>query len=1365
MVVIRSANEIILNLIDYYRLAQPNLDIKPGTVARDLFIDLPASQLALLYDELSGISNKQSLRLVVGNELDQLAQNFGIVRRVSTKSSGVALLTFLSMNAPINITKGSTIIANNGFSYEILTDTAISPLSSNFYRSIATKYRSELDLLGISDEYAVEVTVVASTAGSNGNIGSYSLDRTNISGISNVTNINPFVGGTDQESDAAFRTRTLSSFSGSSVGTELGYLNAALSTTGVVDAVVITPGDSLMTRDGTEVKVNSDGSRTIISEGSGGKVDVVVLGSSLIENTESFIYQDKSNNNDPTSSKNNLVLGQIVGDENKTINKKRSDNIKNGVLPKQPIDSILQIAGSISGSNFKEKVVDSYGRVSGNYELIRDTGVYGGTPWGFDTFHWISNKISLFQEDRIKDQFNGQDNISFSGVLSIPKIQQFISINNENSIVTYDRSIIQLLHTPTANVTRVFNVKTGERYIIADQNPDATGTYNETGRIKISGNTLPSPSDILQVDYSWIITYDQYSDYDGLQATSNPRPVTDSTDWGYASIIKNEKIWFEKHIDNDYFTGSSSHPISSIISAKTFLEKDGTVERLTTGVFVNRLAVIIKNLSNITSSIDSITVKNGNTELYLTPQNNGTFTNENVVVGINILHNTTVILPTDSPVNVGDVVTVYMDSKDIFSSISTNGSFNNNQITIPSSLINTTYNNLVLQVTYIALVLDLFSSAITSLPASKSGNGYNILDNIGFNNQSPVNISRRENQTVQQNLSNEYYLQLNVSNVDYSLLENQIISIVRISDGKELWNSDHVGVVITDTYGAYQVILTGFNSPNIGDKCFIIYNITDNKRFQPYSYSNNIIKTRIDSLAIDPSSGKFVVKINNFTNQLSGLKFLVTEPNTDGYLFSVTDGYLIDNSNSAIISSLTVDFSTLPDLTSKKIEIFEATNSNNNGTYDIISYDLLTNTMVISNIVNKITSDQISIIRLSDSQEIWNKTGTIDVANNKIYLPTNSNIHLNDKVFVMFFNFSNLRMAPTRLSCSIADQSINTGVISINATTLNKVEDVIFTATSTGLKQNLSEAVKKALKLNSTSNIPSTIKLAKLIKLEKVITVSSSSEEVLSVQTLYDTNNTTIQNNILYASEMLADPTLQNLEFILPSTQNNIINLETKNLPTLGDKLRVTFYYLTENDIENLSYTNNGTLYTNKKFVFINRIFITSGFRTSQSAKFTITSFTQPLIGSRYKIFYDYLAPKQNERISLRYNYNQLISDTTFSIENSRPINADVLARLAKLVLLDLTINVVISNDYKSSQTTVLQNLRNQLTSALTSITLGYVVDAPTLINVAQGVAGIARARILHFNKAGQTGQVLIIQAQKDEYFAPNIININTETR
>jgi hypothetical protein len=225
------------------------------------------------------------------------------------------------------------------------------------------------------------------------------------------------------------------------------------------------------------------------------------------------------------------------------------------------------------------------------------------------------------------------------------------------------------------------------------------------------------------------------------------------------------------------------------------------------------------------------------------------------------------------------------------------------------------------------------------------------------------------------------------------------------------------------------------------------------------------------------------------------------------------------------------------------------------------------------------------------------------------------------------------------------------------------------------------------------------------------------------------------------------------------------LNSETINLPKIGDKLRITFYYTTDNDIENLAYTRNGSLFGNKRFVLLNRVYVASGFNTSQSTRITLTSFNQPSLGARYSIFYDYLAPKQNERIAVRYNYNSMIETVTFAIEKSRPINADVLARGGKKVNLDLTLNIVLTDTYINSAASVVQSVKDKLISAMTTNQLGTIIDNPTLINVAQSVTGVARARIVYFNKTGVVGQVLSVQAQGDEYLAPNTIIINTETR
>lgn len=1363
MVNIKSSGDVIKQLLDYYRVVRSDLDTKPGTVARDLFVDGPASQLGILYDELGRISDKQSIRLVNGSDLDKLAQNFGLTRKQPSSSSGMSLFTFSSIDSNIDINAGDLVFASNGFSFTVNSGVAITPGSANFFKSIATKFRDQLDFAGIDDEYAALVSVSANTPGTAGNIGAYALNRTNVAGVSHVTNIDPFGGGTDQESESAFKNRILSTFSGSSVGTALGYLNTALVSPNVSDATIIEPGDVLMTRDGTVVSETNDGTKTIVSEGSGGKVDVVVLGSLLVQKTDSFIYRDASNNNDPTDKKNDFVLGQISSDEGKSISRKRIDNISTGILPAQPVDTIVQVAGSSSGSNFAIKTIDEYGRTSGNFELSKDNGVFAGSPWGFDTFKWTSDRISDFGEDRIKGQYNSQDSITYTDVTEISSITQNVSITNENSNVTSNRSIIQLLHYPSNNVTRVFNVNTGEVYIVTNQGIDAELGYNPTGKITISGNTLPSVGDVLQVDYNWVLNYDQYSDYDGLVNTDNIRDVTDSVDWGYSSLIREEKILFELDSEENFFEGRATNPVGTVVSTNKVYESIDSVTRVTVGVFINRLAVVVKYLPEETVSVDSVKINNTTTETYSTDSNDGTFINSTEVENGELINVTTIILPTDAYAVEGDVVLVSLNNKNVFFSNTLSGSFNGNRITIPSELLNTSAGEIYLYVKYISSLTDLFSVPTTSLPASKLGNGYNYFDNSGPK-LNRANISRSEHQIVKENLSSQKYISLNLSSTEYSLNEKDILAVIRVSDGYNLWTSGNTGTIEVES-SVYNLILSGINSPLENDSVLVIYYAHEVRRFQPFTFNNSLINTFVTQLWENPQTHKYEIDLNKFTSQSSGLTFSIVEPNTDIEVFSITDGYLESGSGHANISSLTADFSSEVDLTKKKVLITGADDSNNDGLYDILSYDLNTNKIKIYNNFNNINETQISILRIADNSELWSLSGTVDYENNVIIFDKPNGTAVGDFVFVNIFNYTNLRQSPTIIAGTITDQVVNSGVITIKGTTLTLVEDAIFTATANGLQQDLSEAIRKHIGLNSNQSLPANIKIAKIMKAENVTTASVTDNTVLSVNATYNVDNSQIKDNVLYSRLMVRNSNLGNFQFILPSTPNNTLDVETHNLPSIGDKIRISFYYVTENDSESLSYTRNGILFTNKRFAFIDRVYIASGFKNSQSTKFTVTLFTQPTLGARYKVYYDYIAPKQNERIVIKYNYNKLIGDVTLNLEETRPINADVLVRGAKTVLLDLIINVVIDPKFTTSTSTVLQNLRDQMTDVLTTNQLEDVIDTVTIINKAESVDGISRARIIYFNKHGNTGSILKYAAAKDEFFASNEITINTETR
>ena len=81
MAIYRSFNDLVISFIEYLRLVQPELDTKPGTVSRDLFIDAPSQQLAEIYSQIRNIANLQSLFSTSGFDLVRLGSNFGVSKK------------------------------------------------------------------------------------------------------------------------------------------------------------------------------------------------------------------------------------------------------------------------------------------------------------------------------------------------------------------------------------------------------------------------------------------------------------------------------------------------------------------------------------------------------------------------------------------------------------------------------------------------------------------------------------------------------------------------------------------------------------------------------------------------------------------------------------------------------------------------------------------------------------------------------------------------------------------------------------------------------------------------------------------------------------------------------------------------------------------------------------------------------------------------------------------------------------------------------------------------------------------------------------------------------------------------------------
>jgi hypothetical protein len=192
----------------------------------------------------------------------------------------------------------------------------------------------------------------------------------------------------------------------------------------------------------------------------------------------------------------------------------------------------------------------------------------------------------------------------------------------------------------------------------------------------------------------------------------------------------------------------------------------------------------------------------------------------------------------------------------------------------------------------------------------------------------------------------------------FLISEATTLSVIRLSDGNELWNSDNLGTIDTAVTNTYQVILTGFKSPTINDRVLVVYYTNDLLKYQPFSFQNELINSKVSIL--QASGSKFTIPLDEITDDT--VNFDILEPNTDIVLASITDGYIEDG----YISSLTQNFISIYDILNKKAKITGATNANNNGFYDILSYDSLNNKLEISNVLDKITANQISIIRILD---------------------------------------------------------------------------------------------------------------------------------------------------------------------------------------------------------------------------------------------------------------------------------------------------------------------------------------------------------------------------------------------------------------
>lgn len=190
-----------------------DIDIRMKVLAGEIF----ENEVSLDF-----IKRQMFASTATGVYLDKHAQDRGITRNSAVKARGeVAFTVETAREEPIIIPKGTIVGTSGDECVRFVTDRPATLNAGNL---------------------GVDVPCTAEIAGFEGNIGEWAIDViiSNVVGIDDVSNSDPFTGGSDAESDESLRGRVLNTYVSISNGTNAAYYKKlAESVEGVKSANVI----------------------------------------------------------------------------------------------------------------------------------------------------------------------------------------------------------------------------------------------------------------------------------------------------------------------------------------------------------------------------------------------------------------------------------------------------------------------------------------------------------------------------------------------------------------------------------------------------------------------------------------------------------------------------------------------------------------------------------------------------------------------------------------------------------------------------------------------------------------------------------------------------------------------------------------------------------------------------------------------------------------------------------------------------------------------------------------------------------------------------------------------------------------------
>ena len=289
---IKTSDELIQQALNYITAWRPDVDTSVGTLIKDIVIDVPATVLGTVYQDLQQIQKASSVNYVnelTDNQVEDLAANYNLTRKQGSYATGI--ITFIRYSAPTTtITVGasdgtggvsvSTLKDDNGVSYSFTTvETKQFTIANADSLYNASRNRWELN-----------ITIQADQVGSDFNVAANAIKMfSGINGIDDIINYNACVGGLDIETNEQLGERIIDAAKARLLGTIPGYETLVNSFEQIVDSTVV---DTSMSG--------------YIRNTYGNEVDIVIIGQQV------EAYTDTINNFNPLTDEQYVLNNQPV---------------------------------------------------------------------------------------------------------------------------------------------------------------------------------------------------------------------------------------------------------------------------------------------------------------------------------------------------------------------------------------------------------------------------------------------------------------------------------------------------------------------------------------------------------------------------------------------------------------------------------------------------------------------------------------------------------------------------------------------------------------------------------------------------------------------------------------------------------------------------------------------------------------------------------------------------------------------------------------------------------------------------------------------------------------------------------------------